>query len=233
MADHPLDISAKEFKKQLKLREQNRAILIDWIKRNLKPGIDYMRIWSNKYKKWSKPFLLKPGAEKITGMMGVTPTFPNLKEYEERFRNAGKDGYVNAIVIMCQLVNGRGLIVSEGVGARLLNEQDQNDLNKSLKMALKSSQIDATLRYGGLSEVFSQEPESETDNIEKTITDIQCQELLELISKSPLKPEKVAEYFGVANITLLPVDFYFRAKKAIQKKINDAKHDDIPVGEKK
>jgi len=217
-AERPLDISSREFKKQLELREANRKILIEWIRKNLKAGIDYMRVWSVKYKKWSKPFLLKPGAEKICGMLGVMPTFPNLKEYETRIRN---QEHVNSIVILCHLVNAQGRIVAEGVGARLLNEQDQQDLNKSLKMALKSAQTDATLRYGGLSEIFTQEPDSEPPEISTIITDVQYQELLDLIKKSPLKEEKIAEYFAVTKLQLLPAELFFRCKKAIIKKINE------------
>ena len=41
--------------------------------------------------------------------------------------------------------------------------QDQGDLNKCLKMAEKSAHIDATLRMGGLSEVFTQDTEDNPD----------------------------------------------------------------------
>ena len=133
VADHPLDVSTREFQKQLKLRDENRKILIDWIRSNLKAGIDYMRVWQKSRGKWSKPFLLKPGAEKICGMLGVTPTFPNLKDYEQRFREQQQ---VEVIVIQCYLVNSQGRTVSEGVGGRLLGHQDQGDVNKALKMAL-------------------------------------------------------------------------------------------------
>jgi hypothetical protein len=218
-AERPLDISTREFKKQLQLREENRKILIDWIKKNLKAGIDYMRVWSKKQQKWSKPFLLKPGSEKICGMLGVMPTFPNLKEYEQRLRD---QLHVNSIVILCHLVNAQGRVVAEGVGARLLNDDDNNDLNKALKMALKSSQTDATLRYGGLSEIFTQEPDSEPPEISTIITDVQYQELLDLVKKSPLREEKIAEYFAVTKLQLLPAEFFARCKRAIVKKINEA-----------
>lgn len=215
----PLDIKPKEFQKILKRRQQNRQILLNWIKTNLKPGIDYMRVWSKKREQWSKPTLLKPGSEKILGMLGVTPTFPNLKDYESRAREGNR---INVIVIKCELVNAAGQIVSHGVGGRIADEQDEGDLNKALKMAVKSAQIDATLRYGGLSEIFVQEPDSETDEIPKTIDSVQVQSLLDLIAKSPLTPEAVAEYYNVSRIDLLPSGDYFRATKSVLKAINKA-----------
>jgi len=215
----PLDMSPREFQKILKRRQQNRQILLNWIKTNLKPGIDYMRVWSNKRQAWSKPFLLKPGSEKILGMLGVTPTFPNLVDYEARAREGNR---INVIVLKCELVNAAGQIVSHGVGGRLADDQDEGDLNKALKMAMKSSQGDATLRYGGLSEIFTQEPESETDEIPKTIDTVQLQSLLDLIAKSPLKPEAIADFYNVNKLELLPSGDYFRATKAVLKAINKA-----------
>jgi hypothetical protein len=40
-----------------------------------------------------------------------------------------------------------------------LLSQDDGDINKALKMAIKSAHIDATLRMAGLSEVFTQDIE--------------------------------------------------------------------------
>jgi hypothetical protein len=62
------------------------------------------------------------------------------------------------ILLKCQLLDMGGNTVSEGIGARTL-KQDYDDANKALKMAKKSSLIDAVLNAGGLSEVFTQDVE--------------------------------------------------------------------------
>ena len=57
-----------------------------------------------------------------------------------------------------RLHTSSGFIAAEGTGARRV-EQDKGDINKSLKMALKSAHIDATLRVASLSELFTQDIE--------------------------------------------------------------------------
>jgi hypothetical protein len=167
----PLDLSPKAFRAGLDRRQENRKSLIDWIRENLVEGVDFARIHvvgkakcpqgneCKNPKHYSKPCLLKPGAEKICGMLGVTPTFPRLTDYEK----ACIDGVeIKQIILRCEIQNASGELVAFGVGARNL-AQDYNDLNKALKMAEKSGHIDATLRMGGLSEVFNQDDDdSET-----------------------------------------------------------------------
>jgi hypothetical protein len=99
--------------------------------------------------------LWKPSAEKICGMMGLIPRFPNLSEYEKATLR-GED--IKGIILKCELHTGNGFVAAEGTGARRI-EQDKGDINKSLKMALKSAHIDATLRVAGLSELFTQDIE--------------------------------------------------------------------------
>jgi len=136
-----------------------------WIRESLVRGTDYGRIHvvakskcdkgnrcTNEYH-FSKDCLFKPGAEKIAGMLGVTPTFPTLHKYED----AALQGVeLKQIILRCHMVDSSGRIVADGIGARSL-EQDYGDINKSLKMCSKSAHIDATLRMAGLSEVFTQD----------------------------------------------------------------------------
>jgi hypothetical protein len=111
---------------------------------------------------WSKPSLLKPGAEKISGMLGVIVHYPALERYEQ----AALDGVqLTHIIVRCELKDGQGNVVAVGVGARSV-AQDAGDLNKCLKMAEKSAHIDATLRMAGLSEVFTQDLEDTGDSDE-------------------------------------------------------------------
>ena len=172
MPQSPLDLPVEMFTQALDRREVNRKALLKWIESNLQHGVDYGQIHvvgkekcqharngrqqdcHNKYH-WSKPSLWKPGAEKICGMMGIIPRFPNLDGYEKAVLQGGD---IKVIILKCELHTPSGFIAAEGSGARRV-DQDKGDINKSLKMAEKSAHIDATLRIVGLSEIFTQDLE--------------------------------------------------------------------------
>ena len=164
---NPLDLPSEVFSAGLDRRKANRAALLQWVKDALVENVDYGRIHfvsKDKCKKgknctneyhFSKPSLFKPGAEKICGMLGVTSSFPALREYE----GAALSGIaISSIILRCEIFDATGKVVADGIGARQL-KQDYGDINKSLKMAEKSAHIDATLRLAGLSEVFTQDIE--------------------------------------------------------------------------
>jgi hypothetical protein len=168
----PLDLPAKTFKAGLDRRKANRDALMTWIRSALVEGADYGRIHTTGKGKctlaaqgrahecqdpmhWSKPSLWKPGAEKICGMLGVTVSFPTLPDYEQA---ALKGADLKHVILRCEIKDSSGRVVADGVGAREV-AKDYGDLNKALKMAEKSSHIDATLRMAGLSEVFTQDLE--------------------------------------------------------------------------
>lgn len=156
---------AKRFKSALERRQENRKALIDWLTETMVEGIDFGRIHvikkdvcpdgknCTKDHHFSKPSLWKPGAEKICGMLGWLPTFPNLDDYTRMIR-AGRP--IEKIILVCRIMTGTGAVIGEGIGARSLL-QDGSDLNKALKMAKKSAHIDATLVAAGLSEIFTQD----------------------------------------------------------------------------
>jgi hypothetical protein len=153
-AINPMDAAPKIFRAGLDRRKENRNTLLDWIRSSLVEGRDFGSIMINGRR--SKPSLFKPGAEKISAMLGLVCRFPNLELYE----NAVLEGVqLNQIIIRCNLVNQIGEVIGEGVGARSVESQDQGDINKSLKMSCKSAMIDATLRCAGISEVFTQDVE--------------------------------------------------------------------------
>jgi hypothetical protein len=172
MPSAPLDLPIERFTQALDRREANRKALLKWIQSNLQAGIDYGQIHVVGKDKcrlaadgrahecldprhWSKPSLWKPGAEKICGMMGLIPRFPNMAEYEKATLR-GED--IKVIILKCELHTPNGFVAAEGTGARRI-DQDRGDINKSLKMAVKSAHIDATLRVAGLSELFTQDIE--------------------------------------------------------------------------
>ena len=151
---NPMDAAPAIFRAGLDRRKENRNTLMEWIRSSLVEGRDFGSIMIKGQR--SKPSLLKPGAEKIAGMLGLIPRFPNLKQYEDAVID-GKS--IINIIIKCELHNQIGEVIGEGVGARSVETQDNGDLNKALKMASKSAMIDATLRCAGISEVFTQDLE--------------------------------------------------------------------------
>ena len=149
----PIDMDPAAFAAALDRRKTNRKVLLDWIRDALVDGVDFGSVSTKRGP--SKPSLRKPGAEKICGMLNVTPTFPTLPDYEKAALGGVK---IESIILRCELIASNGSIVAHGVGARSVSE-DEGDLNKALKMAEKSAHIDATLRMAGLSELFTQDLE--------------------------------------------------------------------------
>jgi len=121
----------------------------------LKPKTDYGIIPGT-----DKPTLLKPGAEKILMLMGVT------SEYEliERVQDYDKGFF--AYTVRC-ILSKNGQVVTEGLGhcnsreRKYLSEKidPYTIANTCLKMAKKRAQIDATLTIASLSDVFTQDVE--------------------------------------------------------------------------
>ena len=113
----------------------------------------------------SKPTLLKPGAEKILMLMGLT------SEYEVIERVQDYDRGFFAFTVKCTLSKG-DVKVTEGVGHANTRErrytsgkqQDAYTLaNTVLKMAKKRAQVDAVLTVASLSEIFTQDLEDLDD----------------------------------------------------------------------
>jgi len=168
----PLDLPTEQFRESLDRRKQNRNLLMQWLGMAMVEDIDFGRIHvvgkdrcqlvrMGKVKDcmepshWSKPCLFKPGAEKITGMLGMTVHYPSLRDYEAAVLDKVE---LQVIVLRCELHDAYGNVVAEGIGARSL-QQDWGDINKSLKMCAKSAHIDATLRLAGISAMFTQDLE--------------------------------------------------------------------------
>ena len=168
----PLDLPTEHFSAGLDRRKKNRDLLMQWLSTAMVEDVDFGRIHVvgkdrcqlariGKMKNcmepshWSKPCLFKPGAEKITGMLGMTVHYPSLREYESAALGKAE---LQVIVLRCELHDAYGNVVAEGIGARDL-KQDWGDINKSLKMCAKSAHIDATLRLAGISAMFTQDLE--------------------------------------------------------------------------
>jgi hypothetical protein len=214
-AANPLDLSPAEFRQALARRSENRKALIEWIRSSLVDGVDFGAVPLRRGG-FSKPSLRKPGAEKICGMLGVTASFPTLKDYEA----SALDGReMQQVILRCHLVSPDGVVVADGVGARSL-EQDYGDINKSLKMAIKSAMIDATLRMAGLSEIFTQDledmPLQDGDvrapapaapppvQTERLATDRQVKLLRVKLDQAGIPESEFLEKFGIGDLSDLP-----------------------------
>lgn len=106
----------------------------------------------------SKPTLLKPGAEKINMMLGLTSEFEIIDSTRD-----WDNGFFQ-YQVKCKLIRNN-VVVTEGLGScnsreRKYVRQDPYTLdNTILKMAKKRALIDATLHVASLSDIFTQDLE--------------------------------------------------------------------------
>lgn len=161
----PLNMPTATFETNLKQRQENHQKLIQWIKQNLYPDIDYGRTHIDEqcpyaragvsyqchdFSHFSSVTLWKSGAEKIVNVLGLSAHFPNLKQYEMACAHKSE---ITQVILTCQLKNQNAKIVGEGAGARHLKQDDWN-INKALKMAMKCALVDAVIRVAGLTGIF-------------------------------------------------------------------------------
>lgn len=105
-----------------------------------------------------KPTLLKPGAEKLIMLLGLTTEFEIIES--ERDFNEGFFQYQ----VRCTLLKN-GISVTQGFGScntmekKYLKQDPYTMDNTVLKMAKKRALVDAALLVGSLSDVFTQDIE--------------------------------------------------------------------------
>ncbi|MHB8354373.1 MAG: hypothetical protein ACYDCF_08085 [Burkholderiales bacterium] len=147
------DGNPEQVREQREARVANRKSLLEWIQNSMKEGVDYGKIHKNPNCRdgdsckvashFSKECLLKPGAEKIQGYLGMVVQFTLISQNKD------------AVVIKAQAYDQSERLVGEGMGAREAHEDD--NLNTAIKMAEKSAFVDVVLRAACLSEVFTQD----------------------------------------------------------------------------
>jgi hypothetical protein len=188
------------FESTIERRHDNRLTLLHWIKNNLVEGTDFGIIPSKKGAA-GKKCLFKSGAEKICVLLGLTPTFPAFKDYEQAALTNQK---LELIILRCELLSETGVVVASGIGARAIKD-DFGNVNKSLKMAAKSAAILATLSVAGLSEVFTLDLEPEEKGTVPLST-VQLETLNGLISEHSVPIERLLAWVNkVAQSKKLPV----------------------------
>lgn len=121
------------------------------IQQAVKPGHDIGIIPGT-----DKPSLLKPGAEKIVMMMGLSSRFDILDKVEDY------DKGFFSYNIRCVL-SRNGFDICEGVGncnsreSKYVKADPYSIANTILKMAKKRSYVDAALSVASLSDIFTQD----------------------------------------------------------------------------
>ncbi|TDT50919.1 hypothetical protein [Fonticella tunisiensis] len=197
------------------------------VQKNLKQNHDYGIIPGS-----NKPTLLKPGAEKILMLLGLT------SEYEliERVHDYEKGFF--AFTIRAKLYRGQQLI-TEGVGHCNTREKkyryhDPYTLaNTCLKMAKKRALVDATLTVASLSDVFTQdledidiasveEDKSEAEDIEdeETITRAQAKRLYAISNGNVDLIKKVMERYGYKRSDEIKKIHYDKIAAEIENELN-------------
>ena len=152
----------KRLKEFIKIEQEKRELLKEYIAKNLIEGVDYGIIeiesknTGKKYK--SKPTLFKAGSEKFLSLMHLKAVF---KRDDETWEMAGKQP--GLFCYICHLVDSKGNVVGEGRGSCHINEK--KSANEAIKLAEKRAQLDAVLRTGGLSDFFTQDLEDHPDAV--------------------------------------------------------------------
>lgn len=142
-------MSLDELRVSIENEKEKRQMLLGYAESQMKLGTDYYDIQGKKS-------LGKPGAEKFCALFNVTIGEPTLAgdimdSLPEKVLEQG------VTVLRTTLYRG-GQVIGSGIGARSLS-QDRGDINKTMKMARKSSVIDAVISTFGLSDLFTQDIE--------------------------------------------------------------------------
>jgi hypothetical protein len=154
----------KQLKASLKRLEVQRALLRDFVNKQLVEGVDYGKIHfssSCAYKStpdkcnnpdhFTKPTLYKPGQEKIFSLMKLTS---RLEPDEDTLSMLSEEK--GLVAYLCRVYRG-GEEVAQGRGAAKIGDR-QRDANATIKIAEKRARMDACLSLG-FSEFFTQDME--------------------------------------------------------------------------
>jgi hypothetical protein len=191
---------------------RRRALLTAYIRAHLQEGIDYYTL--TRGGKVAKPSLSKAGSEKFLQLFRVHPRF---RQDEETWVMLGRPAGV--ICYVCTLHTADGTCVGEGRGARDVGQE--HDINKAIKMAQKSAQIDAVLRLGALSDAFTQDLEDQRDPEAVTVRQ-QKHQIVALLARLGIGPldkagyaEVVQQYTGLALVPALYPDIIHRLEEQL------------------
>lgn len=146
-------LDARTLEQSMQAWSAQRQVVKRFLQQELVEGTDYytLRIKGRE----TKPALSKAGSEKFMALFQLHAVF---EQDTATWTMLGSPQ--GTLCYRCQLHTRSGEMVGEGRGARTI-QQDGGDINKAVKMVCKSSMVDAILRTGALSDVFTQdEPET-------------------------------------------------------------------------
>jgi hypothetical protein len=136
----------KSFKENVDDMIANREYFREKLEGIMKEKEDYFVIMGKKS-------LAKGGAEKLASGFKLVARFEIDEKAQEIFKNVA-----GLIAYRCTLHDNKGIFKGEGGGADTL-QRNQNDPNKTIKMAQKRAYVDAVIRTTGLSDIFTQDLE--------------------------------------------------------------------------
>jgi hypothetical protein len=125
---------------------EKRKEFIEKVNKIMVEGKDYHIIKNKKS-------MAKGGAEKIGSIFNWQASFKKDSESLEMFGESVK----GTVAFICTLTKD-GTFIGEGRGAAMLS-RNENDPNRTIKMAQKSAFIDGILRSSGLSDFYTQDLE--------------------------------------------------------------------------
>jgi hypothetical protein len=143
------DMPEPQFKQLLERRAKNRLTFLSIVKNALTEGVDYCNL-PVKGKK-ALPTLLKGGGEVVCQILALTPRITIAESNEQ------------SLTMCCELLNEHQQIISVGYGSRTYDlDAKSGGRNKTTKMTTKSAYLDAVIRAGALSSLFTMDLEDMT-----------------------------------------------------------------------
>jgi hypothetical protein len=175
------DMPEGQFQSLLQRRAKNRAFLLNTVKSTLIPDVDYGIIPSSRRGATNKPSLYKSGGEKVAALMGLSTVFKTNQSE-------------SSIMVHCELFDEHQRMVGYGCGGRDLSQDKSNGgINKTIKMSVKSAYLDAVIRAGALSDLFTLDLEDDVKpeiKPSETINVTQVQMLESLIENHKVHRER-------------------------------------------
>ncbi len=156
---NPLDAEPVAFKQQLESRSENYDALAMHLRGILVPGKDFGQIHVKKDCKeygcrdpnhLSDYGLWAPGADKVLGILGLSPAYPGEDDY---IRAAVTGKVIQDVIMKCYILGIGDRRIVEGMGA-CSREDEKGDLNRTIKKACKRARLDAVLRLPAISALF-------------------------------------------------------------------------------
>lgn len=179
------DMPENHFEQLLQRRAKNRMTFLTLVRETLTEGVDYCNL-PVKGKK-ALPTLLKGGGEVVCQILGLVPRIQIAESTDA------------ALTMCCELLDENQQAVSVGFGARAYTlDASQGGRNKTIKMAVKSAYLDAVIRAGALSSLFTLDLEDSNENNKtvELISATQVQHLTKIVNEYQLDMKRFINWLS-------------------------------------